>query len=226
MTTPNGSGKKIFQVLVRFVFVAFCIVTYFLAVFFAFEDPFSLFLFLPVTAGLIAGIVAGGAFQVAHHRIGRPVLEVILFALYPFLNYYLVFWEIDFGTRSLWIFCGFYYFLTITIGFVLGIFIAPFATDKPGCSRGGVFKAIKDGIEFIKSMKLLVYGLFLLALIVVAAIVFFLPLADLIEGVSDLQKLLFYLPFLAALFFFVKFTSRHTFFGSGYEKVIKENRDE
>lgn len=188
----------------------------------------KLWLTLPIVFGFVFYIVALFALQVAHAADGRPLFELAIAALYPYLVYALIFRRMDVGSRAFWAFPGVFMFLTITSGFILGTVLSPLLARRKGHSWTAVGEMVWSGIEFLKRAGLFGSGLIVLPALIVslAGAALYFSFGLWVLGPFKRAALFIFLAFGTAVILF--FTFKHTVFGMVFpgEKAGKPNSPE
>ncbi len=198
--------------LFRFLFVIYCLSTLVLAFIFSGID-FSHFIPAMLSIiGFVFYIIANTALLVAHHKEERPLNDLVFIIFYPCLVYFLMFFSFDFQSKFFWLFTGYFYFLVITGGFILGIFLSPLLARKKGYSWKEVGHFIRAGINFIRNMGLLGYAGFMFMGIFVGLVYFFTRFLSRFSPLSSLQTAVFFFFLFMGIFGVIKFTYRHTAF--------------
>jgi hypothetical protein len=216
--------KKSASNIFRFLFVLYCFVALGVSLFLSgidFSDFFPLMLLL---IGIVFYIIASVGLQAAHIKEGRPLGDLVYAVLYPYMVYVLIFLSVDFKNIVYWMFPGYFHFLVITGGFILGIAFSPFMAARRDYSGEFV-----SGWKFIRGLgRPGVPILLMLVCVFIALSYFFLrfPL-----GLADLtvyQSAVFYIFLVTAVTLVIKFTYRHTIFNINRDpglmkKYSKEN---
>lgn len=205
----------------RFLFVAYGLATFILAlVFSGFVNPAFWQGFLLVV-GLVLYIVAGVTLRVAHKTEKRPVAELIPALLYPVLAYYLMFFSFDLGTKRFWMFIGYFQFLVLTGGFMLGIFLAPVIARR-SYSKEQVAGVVKFGLRYIKSIRREAFALVLFTGIWISLAYFAARLMSRLGRPMPRQWVVFCAFFVSALVILTRFTYRHTVFNLMKDEKLKD----
>ena len=134
---------------IRFLFVAWCIVTYILAFVFTGGQRDPRLTALLLSTGLIFYIIAGATLQIAHAKDKRPVSDLVLAAAYPVLIYAILARGVD-ASRAFWVFVGFLQFILITGGFMLGILLAPVIARGRGMPAEQAGGMVRFGFSYMR----------------------------------------------------------------------------
>ncbi len=225
--TPPPTPKKIVtptspDVLFRFIFSVYCFIALEFSIFFSkLEMSLTLAIFALVVA-IVFFIVASASLHIAHRKDGRPVTDLLWMALYPYAVYGVVFLSFDVKNPFFWLFPGYFYFLTITGGFMAGIFLSPFMAGNRGESRQSIMTKVKAGFAFLKNHgKRCVAGVMFLAVTVVLVFVFLRLLSQMAQ-LSAFQVIGICLFLFAAILAVSRFTYRHTHFNIARDPRLKK----
>ena len=208
--------------LFRFLFVVYCFATLIVALVVSGFDFSSFIPVMLLIIGTIFYIIASTALQVSHKKEERPLTDLVLVILYPFLVYYLMFFSFDFKSTLFLMFPGYFYFLVITGGFILGIFLSPFMAARKGHPNEKIRYFILEGIEFIKNMGALVYAGIMFIGIFAALTYFFTRFLSRFTRWSSLQTAFFYFFLFVGIIGVIKFTYRHTSFNIARDPELRK----
>lgn len=196
--------------LIRFLFVVYCLLALAFALYFSTVD-FSTF--LPITllvVGIVFFIVAAGALLTAHKKEDRPLLDLLIVAAYPYLVYLLTFLSLDVESTLFWMFPGFFYFLVITGGFVLGILFSPFMA-----------LGFREGLKTVGKMGPMKYVGLVLAGVFGAVAWFFTRFLSNFTELTSFQSAVFWFFLLVGVLSVIKFSYRHTSFNLAQNPVLR-----
>jgi hypothetical protein len=214
--SPAKTAKPITTAnLLRFLFVVYCFLALEFSLFVSGLDFSSAINIILLTVAIVFFIIASTSLLKAHKSEGRPLTDLLWIMLYPFPAYAAVFFTIDIGSNLFWAFPGYFYFLAITGGFVLGIVFSPFLAKRKATERekDDIARAVRDGIGKTKSSGALRSIAILLTGAFVAVAYFFTRFLAGLAELTIVQKGIFCFLLLLAVAGVVKFTVRHTRFG-------------
>ncbi len=210
----------------RFLFVLYCFVTLVFAFIFSRLDFTA---FVPATllfVGIVFYIIAIVALQVMHQKEARSLNDLLLVIGYPYLVYFLMFFSLNYRDQQLWIIVGFFYFLVLTAGFVLGIVLSPLIAKLKEFPKEEIRGHLRFGIEFLKRGRGIGDALFLLIGIFIALVYFYARFLLRFSHLSLYQAFVFYFFLLLGIIAVVKFTFRHTVFNIARDPELKRKYDE
>jgi len=201
--------------LLRFLFVVYCFLALEFSLFVSGLDFSSAINIILLTVGIVFFIIASTSLLKAHKSEGRPLTDLLWIMLYPFPAYAAMFFTIDIGNNLFWAFPGYFYFLSITGGFVLGIVFSPILAKRKATERekDNIDRTVRDGIGKAKASGALRSIAILLTGAFVAVAYFFTRFLSGMAELTILQMGIFCFFLLLAVAGVVKFTVRHTRFG-------------
>lgn len=194
ITTPD---------LLRFLFAAYCFFALVFALYFSGMDFFTFIPIMLLVIGIVFFIIAVGALSVAHKKEGRHWSDLLMVMAYPYLVYLLVFLTFDIKSKLFWMFPGYFYFLVITGGFILGILFSPI-----------IARGIRDGFQIIGKMGVMKYVGLILAGVFAVLVWFFTRFLAGFTPLSPVQTAVFWFFLLLGIFAVIKFSYRHSAFGT------------
>jgi hypothetical protein len=191
--------------MIRFLFVVYCFFMFALSVFFSGMNVENILAILVLIIAIIVYIIASATLQMALKKENQPLRHLLLIGLAPYLFYYLLFSQLNYTSRFFWAFPGFFYFLMIAGGFLLGIVLAPmFAKFKAAELENSIGIMVRFGISYGKNLS----G-FIFPLMIVLGV-----LSGLSYALIDLLSVFTHLPFYRQVIFY-------TGLGSGMALVIR-----
>ncbi len=220
MTTPGEVERKVREPisasdLFRFLFVVYCFIALVFGLFFSGIDFSSFVPVLLLVIGIVFYIIANVALLGAHKKEGRSLADLLFVMVYPFLVYALVFLSFDFSSKLFWMFPGYFYFLVITGGFVLGLLFSPFIA-------GGV----RQGFRVFGKMGVMKYIGFLLSGVFLVLVWFFVRFLSGFVELSLVQGVVFWFLLLLGIFGVIKFSYRHSSFNIARDPELRRKYTE
>lgn len=171
---------------------------------------------LMAVCGLVFYIVALGAIMLSHRNSARPLWELPLAFMAPYLLYAILFLSFDLSSKELWRFTGSFQFISIAGGFFLGIVLSPLIAVAIGsytASEALDFTIL--GFRFIDKTGLRAFGIVLGAGLVTALVYATWLLISEIHEVIIIKKIIFYLTLLGSTALFAYYSYSLTRFGAG-----------
>lgn len=196
--------------LLRFLFVSYCFIALVFALFFSGVDFSLLVPIVLLVIGIVFYIIANVALLGAHKKEDRSLTDLLVVMVYPFLVYLLVFLSFDFGGKLFWMFPGFFYFLVITGGFVLGLLFSPFIA-------GG----IREGFRVMGKMGVMKYIGFMLSGVFVVLVWFFTRFLSGFTELTSVQTAVFWFFLLLGIYVVIKFSYRHSTFNLAKDPELR-----
>ena len=175
-------------------------------------DPSSFPAIFGLVLVVIFYLIAGFALQSAHKKDGRSKIDWLILAGYPFLIYYLVFFDFHQSRSFFWILPGYLYFSIIVGGFLGGIILSPRLARLDRYSKEEIRETVDQGWAFVRTWRLyLIWGGLLVVLLLALV---YIPLTLLIhlEEINGWRIGLFVLLFSAGIIRVNLFTYRHSIF--------------
>ena len=163
-----------FGIFFRFLLAAYCLLTFFLAVFFSgipYSSSGAAFL---LTAALVFYIVSLGGLLIAHRKEGRPAIEAGLLFFYPLAVRCFIFRKCDVREPDFWLFIGVFTFIIIAGGFFLGIILSPLIARVRGQSAKKTGAAVRSGFRHIRRAVPLDFAVFFAGGVILALVLSFL----------------------------------------------------
>jgi hypothetical protein len=204
------------QFLIRFLFATYIVLSYVLSAIFAglysgsnLENAFA-------TTGLVFLIMAIGGLMIIHKQNSRPINELFIIIFLHALVYFLTFQTFDFLEKHLWSFMGAFNFITICGGFLFGIFLAPliYAHSHNSIStKPKAMEIVKEGINYIKKMRLIWFGIVLIGGTIVALVYFFNKIMISLEDLTQAKKITLYIIMITTTFIITRIVYSNTVFG-------------
>jgi len=210
------------RVLIRIIFTVWCFIALEFALFLS-RMKFSSFIsIMGLMVGLVFFIIASVSLQVAHHKDKRPFTDLFWFLLFPFIAYGVIFFSFDFSSKLFWIFPGYFYFLSITGGFVFGILLSPFIAARDNIPKRRIKQIVREGFVYLKSHGLRsAAGIMFSAILTVLVYYYWYMLSHFVE-LSLFQTVIFYVFQFAAILAVIRFTYRHTKFNISKDYRLKK----
>ncbi len=171
---------------------------------------------LMAVCGLVFYIVALGAILISHRNNARPLWELPLAFMAPYLLYAILFLSFDLSSKELWRFTGAFQFISIAGGFFLGIVLSPLigAAIGPYTGREALDFTLL-GFRFIDRIGLRAFGILLGAGLVTALVYVAWLLVAEIREIIIMKKIIFYLVLLGSTALFAYYSYTLTRFGTG-----------
>ena len=207
--------------LIRFLFVAWCVVTYILAFVFTGGQRDPRLTAMLLSTGLIFYIFASAALQLAHAKENRPISDLVLVAAYPMIVYFILARGLD-ASRTFWVFIGFLQFILITGGFMLGILIAPVIARGRGMSAEQAGGMVRFGFSYMRLFGRRVVFLILLFAGAIAGMALFSGrLLRALPESTPMRDTLFAVLSAAGLVIVALYTYRHTIFNLAQDAALR-----
>lgn len=166
--------------------------------------------------GLIFYIVAILALLIMHKHDSREFYEFLIVAAIPFLAYFLLYSNLGIKTKEFWEFIGFFYFAVIAGGFFIGIVFSPIIyifTKTTPYTKQEAIETVKTGINFVKKLGLIGFGIILLSGTALGVIYVLGKLMIIVEDLEFKKKALLLFFLVIKTFIIAKTTYLHTTFG-------------
>ncbi len=171
---------------------------------------------LMAVCGLVFYIVALGAILISHRNSARPLWELPLAFMAPYLLYAILFLSFDLSSKELWRFTGAFQFISISGGFFLGIILSPLIAVAIGSYTGREaldFSVL--GFRFIGRIGLRAFGIVLGAGLVTALVYIAWLLVVEVREIIIMKKIFFYLALIASTALFAYYSYTLTKFAAG-----------
>ncbi|MBN1270036.1 MAG: hypothetical protein JXB04_10625 [Kiritimatiellae bacterium] len=209
--------------VLRFLFAAYGLGTFVFAVVAPGDGRFTFFEGVTLAVGLVFFIVAAAALLAAHRTEGRSPADLLAVALYPFGVYYLMFLSPHFGTRAFWVFCGYFSFLAVTGGFMLGLFLSPIIASQKLYTKEEAFSIVRFGLNFMKEIHGPAgYALAGLSTVFAALIIYALKAVAHLGPLAAGQRVTFSAALALAVLIILRFTYRHSIFSLIRDPELRE----
>ncbi|MBP7734546.1 MAG: hypothetical protein KA369_01105 [Spirochaetes bacterium] len=171
---------------------------------------------LMAVCGLVFYIVALGAILISHRNSARPLWELPLAFMAPYLLYAILFLSFDPSSKELWRFTGAFQFISISGGFFLGIVLSPLIAVAIGSYTGReALDFTVLGFRFIDRIGLRAFGIVLGAGLLTALMYVTWLLVAEIREISIMKKIFFFLVLLGNTSLFAYYSYTLTRFGAG-----------
>jgi len=199
-------------VLFRVFFTVLCFIALEFALFLS-QMPFSSLLsIMALVVALVFYIIASVSLQIAHHKDNGRLIHLFWFLVYPFMVYGVVFLSFDFKSRLFWLFPGYFYFLSITGGFMCGLLLSPFIAARKNIPRRRINEIVREGFVYLKSYRLRSTAGVMFTAITVVLVYYYLHLMSQFVELSPFQITAFCFFQFAAIIAVIRFTYGHTLF--------------